>query len=82
MSDKAGNWDVEVTVFAILGFQFANFIVLLEFAGWEGLLAVGTLLLLMVLLLVLISKVNIVHFSAFLTFLDVSAAVAEVGGHF
>jgi hypothetical protein len=82
MSDKARNRDVEETVFTILGFEVANFIVLLELTRWEGLLAMGALLLLVILLLMLISKVNIVHFSAVVTLLNVSTAVAEVGGHF
>lgn len=82
MSGKARNRDVEETVFTILGFEVANFIVLLELAGWEGLLAVGALFLLVILLLMLVRKVNIVHFSAVVALLDVSAAVAEVSGHF
>ena len=82
MSGKARNRNVEETVFTILGFEVANFIVLLELARWEGLLAVGALFLLVILLLMLIGKVNIVHFSAVVALLDVSAAVAEVSGHF
>lgn len=73
---------IELAVLAVLSSLGAGILVLVKLCQPELLLTELAIGFFMELLLVLFLTVNVVHFPALPTFLDVSAAIAKMGGNF
>ena len=82
MRSKVLDGHLQIAVLAVLGPQLADLPMGVYFSLAEHLAAVAALAVAMVLLLVVLEKVLIVHFSAGGALEDVPAAVAEVRGRF
>ena len=82
MSRKGLNWNVEITIFAILWFFCAFTLMSFKLSWGEGTLTIRTIILFMKLLIVFFLEVDVIHFMTSGTFFYVAAAVSKMSRHF
>jgi hypothetical protein len=74
--------NVQIAILTILGFGVTFFLMSGNFAGFKLFLTVFARFHFMEFLLMLLLEVDVVHFSTFGAFLDVSSAVSKMGSNF
>lgn len=73
--------NIKFTVFTIFGAMGAPSCVSLDIVGRKLQFTILTFSSFVELVFMLFQEVDVIHFSAFVTFLDIAPAVSEVGGH-